>query len=253
MDSIADWSIHHFQKELGVIMGAPVLSFAAICLAFLVAYFVIGKMHEARHAAHTGTVEQKNAHIALLEGQLGEYKSKLTGATPDEVAHEISSLNSDLANTRAQMAMIAKWYQYQTSERHLSSEQKEALSSALYDAFQVIPEGNRSFIAIAAISEPEAQQYAIEIMDAFRSQGFCLQQKEPYWMHSSTPDERGLLVVVVDENNPPEHAVVIMAALKQADIEAKFDSFSAGLVHPLACNLAVSHKLPLGNNESGMD
>jgi hypothetical protein len=244
MDTIIDWTIHHFQKELGVITGAPILSLAGIGLSFLAAWFFVGMLHKSRHSAHESTVDSKDARIELLEGQLGDYKEKLSGATPVQAARAISELREDLRKTHAQMDMITKWYQYQTSERHLSEEQKTSLAKNL-ESVELLPDQS---LSVCSVSDPEAQQYAIELLEVFQSKGLCTDQEHPYWTYHDTPDERGVLVVVPDENDPPLHAIAVYKALTGAGIAAKYDTFSEPAPEG-TCTVGVSIKLPPGKDD----
>jgi hypothetical protein len=244
MDAFLEFIIQNVEKEWAVVSGAPFLSGFLVLLAFVFAYLVVGKFHESRHATHEGTVEQKDAHIEFLEGQIEDYKAKLSGASPDQAAAKIETLTNDVATTRQQLEDVVKWWRHETFERHLSPEQKTALCEAL----RAIPTEARAFVYIAGATEREPHQYALELLATFRAEGFCATQFMPRPINFSSPDERGVLVVVSDEANPPPHAVAVLDALGKAQIDAKFDTFvveQAGQKFPpMFCAVAVSHKPP---------
>jgi hypothetical protein len=238
MEPVVEWAIHHFQREWAMIIGAPVLSLAAVGLAFLGAWFLLGKLHESRHSSGESAISSKTAHIEFLEGQLAEYKSKLSGASPDQAAKEMSGLRTDLQWARDQIGRLAKFYEHQTSQRSLTAEQANKFTEAL----NIMNPQQKPLINIGAITDPEAQQYAIELMTAMKAAGICAAQAEPTYMFATTPDERGILVVVQDHNNPPDCAKVIMDAFQAAKIDARLDSISPGYVMLNPCIVMVSHK-----------
>ncbi|MGD0142069.1 MAG: hypothetical protein ABSC92_02820 [Rhizomicrobium sp.] len=237
MDAVVEWAIHHAHQEWSVLTGAPLLVLAVFGLALLLSTFFVGKLHESRHAAHDGTVEQKDAHIANLKERVEDYKSKLSGASPDQAAQQLRVLSAELADTRSELATLTKWYNYETFERHLSANQKTILCEAL----RAIPIEARLFIYIGCVIEREPQQYAIEILEAFKAEGFCSAQYLPQQMQSNSMDERGVLIVVHDEKNPPPHAIAVSDALRVAGIDSKFDTFVTPN-EPRTCAVAISHK-----------
>jgi hypothetical protein len=240
MDVFLSWAIDHFQKEWGVITGAPVLALAGIGLAFLLAWFLVGKLHETRHAALESTADSKGAHIDFLESQLDDYKSKLSGATPEQAAQELSGLRNDLTAARAQLDMITQWYLHHRTQRHLTKDQKDKLLVALKEVAARIPDSAQK-VSVGAIADPEAQQYAIDILRALHPAGLCLLQQTPHFSWSDSPDERGVMIVVMDEQNPPEIARALHDVFKEVGIDCAYDTSSTGFPGD-NCMIGVSHK-----------
>jgi hypothetical protein len=236
MDPIVEWAIHHARTEWTVLTGAPLLMLAIFGVALLLATFGMGKLHESRHAAHSGTVEKKDAHIALLVSQVDEYKSKLSGASPEQAARELADLRDGLQTARTEIKMLVGWYQYFTSQRQIAKEQEDILKAH----FAAIPSDQKGLLEVCSVNEPEPQQYAYQILRILQNAGMCVTQTGLGLMMISTPDEVGLLIVVSDQTNPPPQAALLMAAFEAAGIEAHYDQFDFSMGQ--MCKLMISYK-----------
>lgn len=238
MDAIVEEALRQLEREIGAIAGAPMLSAALFVLGILLAWLVLRIPRETRPEVSPGILASNTAHIKLLESQLNEYKTKLNGASPDEVAQEIQRLGADLLATKANLEVIKRWYQHHTSERHLTPEQERPLFARLTS---LPPSPVNQFIGVGAISDPEAQQYAVEIMKVFQEAGLCTGQSDPFRMPTPALDQRGLLIVIANKDNPLPHAVAVFEALMAVGIKAKYVT-RVGPPDPLSCNIVVSYK-----------
>jgi len=245
-ESLFDYFIEHIEKEWALISGAPFLMFLTVCLIGFLGYVLFGKLHEGRHALHEGTVEQKDARIEFLEGQIEDYKGKLSGASPDQAAAKMEALAANLQTAMNAVADLTRWKEHETFERHLSPEQRARLCEML----RVIPIEARAFVFLGSVQEREAQTFGLELLGAFKAEGYCGTQAVPRPLYFNSPDEMGVMVVVRDELNPPAHATAIMNALHAAGVTAKLDTWVAPegprqVFPPMFCLVGVSHKPPL--------
>lgn len=203
MDAIVEEALRHLRGELGMMAGAPAMTLALFGLAFLLAWFVLGKMHETRHAAGASTVASKDAHIGFLEGQLAEYKSKLSGATPAEAAAQIAELRDEVRVSRAEVKALLEWADYQSSDRRLSADQIKIMAEHL----KKLPAEALGQIVVTSINQPEPQQYALDIHSAFESAGLNVKFEPMTIMQITSPDEVGVLLIVGDDKNPRHSAL----------------------------------------------
>lgn len=221
----------HFKGELAVVSGAPFLFILAALAVGTVAFFLLRGHFSER-------METQAARIEFLGDQLAEYKDKLSGATPAEAARELVELRKDLGVARSEVTMLVEWHQHQTSDRRLNADQELRLVERL----KILSDHAKTIINMSAINHPEPQQYAQDLMKAFKKAGFCVNQTYIGQLFISSADEVGVLVTVPDLDNKPDYAIAIFEALQSAGVDAVWDQYDTHKGE--RCSVMVSYKKP---------
>lgn len=115
------------------------------------------------------------------------------------------------------------YYEALRAERHLSQRERDTLYATLRKVAGRLPA-----FPIQAARDPEAVQYAREIMGAFLAAGLRLTNAEASegtgmdLVDLASPIFRGLFVGVRDRGAPPQNALDLRDALKEAGLSAYF-------------------------------
>lgn len=151
--------------EIGAIWQAPV----TFVFALAVLGIVIWRMIAWRYS---GTVESLNGRLALQSDQIGDYKEKLSGASPDEAKRRIEVLE---ATVKA------------LSPRRLDEDTKDRLTAGLSQ----MP--GLAHIA-QDMSVPDARALTADFVHAFVAAGWRVEQPMVMGIGNPPPSGLGLLV-----------------------------------------------------------
>lgn len=238
-DVFWQWVFDHLRSEWEMITRTPLLFAVAAFVAGIIAFYAARWNFSDRIESKDTQIQTKEAHIAFIERQLEEYKSKLSGATPEEAQAQIAELRDEVKTTRAEIKALLEWHAYQTEDRRLTADQAKILAEGLTG----LPSEHLARIMVTSIHEPEPQQYSLDIHKCFIDAKTPVHHDNQWGMQSTSPDEVGVLVVVKDQKNPPEYAVQIFNALKAADVDVSWDCFDGW--SDSECCVWVSYKRPM--------
>ena len=171
MDAIVDWVIHHFQREFGLITGAPFMVLACFALRYLSPGWrsAVIFMKRAMKVTKARSVSKRCQDKTSCRPKFTNTKTSSAGPRLTAAKEIPANLRGSVANTRAELDMNQRiGWRHHTSTRHLTEEQAKKLIAGL----EAIPADKREFFVVGAVTDPECQQYAIEIMAAFKSGGF---------------------------------------------------------------------------------
>jgi hypothetical protein len=154
----------HAAQEWAVVEGAPSLVLLLACLAGATAYGALNVHFKERIDALTATIAQK-------QSLLDEYKERLNGMTPLEVATEISTLKSEISRISKKVTI---------SQRSITADQKAKIKELLAPN-----EGDPVLWTLVSSSpDTESSRYSKQIFRALRDAGVGTQ-----WNTLGTHDE----------------------------------------------------------------
>ncbi len=151
------------------------------------------------------------------------------------IAFVIPALMKSLQRDRAVVAVpisvalivaVAVYGQYAISypaERHISEHQRAKLKEILSPIASDFPRA----LAVAAVNDPEANAYAIELMTALALTGIKVVSTDthilvPTIIRALTPNVRGVFFQVRDPKNPPQEVKQLADAMNEAGIAVNF-------------------------------
>jgi len=137
--------------------------------------------------------------FAILTAQRDDYKEKLGGATPDQVAQQIADLKKEVKDLHPR------------SQRHLTDDQKERLIAYLT---ALAPEIKAISVFVEASGEP--QRFANEFFLVFKLAGIGT---IPFSTSPNAADEKGIRVGLVDQDKPSELGQKFISALRRSGLQ----------------------------------
>jgi len=173
MDEIISAIEKHFGKEWATVTGAPLIFLFACAVIGVLIYWALDKHHSER-------TETLNATIGQKQSLIDEYKDRLNGATPLEVAKEIVDLKSTISTLNAKI---------NRPQRKLTKEQKERLIDLTRERL-----GPSFSYVISTTPDTESNRYAKEIFKAFKDGGSIFQ----FSLGSHDEGESGLIIYAPD-------------------------------------------------------
>jgi hypothetical protein len=141
-----DWATNELSKNWSLVVSAPAPFIATLVLGFAAGWLGIGSLQRQR--------------MKFWQKRVSEYKDKLNNASPTEVASRISSLENDLAKTKTALMEF--------NDRRITPIQRTKFPII---SASVSREEFSAFITCDPFN-PEADVYAKQLMDLFRSNGF---------------------------------------------------------------------------------
>lgn len=159
MDDAFNWVRGHFHGEWMIVTGAPMLFSMSVLILSALACVLIRWFYLERMSALKATVDQK-------QSLLDEYKDRLSGQTPMEVAVEMANLKSTIAQLEKKVSR---------PQRRLSEDQKAKMAVFLDDH----PEFKRFWFSISSTPDTESSRYCIEIYKYLISCGIQSQYNPP--------------------------------------------------------------------------
>jgi hypothetical protein len=193
----ARWYWYQVQQNWKALAKLPV-AISLILVAFLAYQF--GKSQSVEE------ISVKAERIAFLNEQISAYKDRLQGATPDQAAKELSTLQGKLNSAEAKLQMLLP-----DNFRHLSAREIELLTIKADDLLgigQVIP--------LFASSIGDSNTYMFDFIS------FFVEKKIPTigpFAVTCDSKERGVLVGLKDVKQPSEKAKIFVATLKFAGLD----------------------------------
>jgi hypothetical protein len=202
----------YLAGEWAVISGAPVAFFAATLVAALVIW-------RAMEWAYRHRLDGAQEESERLTRELGDYRNKLAGATPDEAKERIEALERQIT---------------ELLPRRLTSAQMDSLRENLHAGVPQAP--TAYFVEIAHdMGCTDAQSFKGQLMNAFQSAGGWA-ISGPAVLGIGTLPPTGLGIHAIDPSRPQGGEKIIADAFTKAGIP--FDMLPGG--HPGAIRLLIS-------------
>jgi hypothetical protein len=176
-----------FQQQLDAIYAAPALYLAAVFAVGASVWWIASEYY-------SGQISTIKERIVLIEGQRDDYKSKLSGASPDEAKARLDKLEASLA------AM---------SPRKLTADQTTALQTALTVSGLVV--------VLHDVACVDCKSYANAISSPFKTAGWQV-VTEPLVGPIVTP-RSGIGVSVENPSSPSSQEAAILRGFKTANIQ----------------------------------
>lgn len=148
--------------------------------------------------------------IVDLNSQIGSYKDKLNGASPDQAAARISALQAELNRTNAKLQVLMP-----DVKRHLTETQKRFFLDHAKE-FKSIP-GAGNFVY--AWSEGDSPQYANDFVKAFKAIGIDSGGTMTTFCDDT---QHGVMVGIPVEGHPSKDASKFMALLKNMGLSPQY-------------------------------
>lgn len=191
------------EEEWAVIKGAP--------FSFGSAVIVIGLLiWGAVNWSYSSILGSKNAELELADRQLGDYKNKLSGATPDQAKARIDALESQVKQFETQLTQRVNQFE----PRHLSPQQRDELVSSL-----AVPAG-------AAYTVMFSHDLACSDCNAYAEDFRAVLAKVPGWSvrtslvaGPTTTSPKGIAIVVAHVSAIPAAALMLQKAFTAAHID----------------------------------
>lgn len=199
------WVQHHLRTNWEALVKPPVL--IVICLMAVAAY-------EFGASRESDMMDVKNERISFLNDQLGAYKDRLNGATPDEAAKQFTSLQSEVEAYMRKFDAL-----FPEGPRKLNQDQLKILALHKDDMLKF---GKTLEVYSGEIGDSTA--YATDFLNFFKS------QKIPTTGPINVPcyvGERGVLVGLKDPSKPSSNATTFLKILKAADVNPNTTTWGA--------------------------
>jgi hypothetical protein len=177
-----------------VIRAAPYPFILAVAIVAGAIWFIV-------NYAYSTVLSSKNAQLELADRQLGEYKQKLSGASPDEAKSRIDALISEIA------ALSAK-----IEGRRLTSEQRQKIIE--FGSPQT--GSNLKLQVLRDMGATDGGAFANDFMDAFKTAGWQVSYSSILY---GAPAPTGLAIFVKDLNNLSSAETIVIGALKRAQMQ----------------------------------
>jgi hypothetical protein len=184
------WATDEISKNWGFVVSAPVPFLATQLLGFTAGWLAIGRFQRER--------------MKHWQELVSEYKDKLNNASPAEVASRISNLENDLAKTKTALAGFG---------RRVTPKQRSDFAIA---AATISRTGFATIITTDEFN-PEADAYAKQLADLFRSNGFNC--RFGHYQMADELFELPLAVVVLDPENLPPNAEIGVKLFSEIGVE----------------------------------
>lgn len=146
-----------------------------------------------------GTLKQE---LALADRQLSDYRDKLAGASPDQVKARLVELEAKLTERVVRL-----------EGRRLSPEQCAKIVASVKDTSA----GRQYFVRVPAEIAADCEQYAEDFRLVLADAGWTAQTGSVFGVGRKPPS--GIAIIFPDLNRPPLEALILMKALKAADIQ----------------------------------
>jgi len=188
------WVWHHARANWYALVKAPVL-------AALMIVAVLGFLGGRVNRAEQHDIDQQ--HISFLQDQIGAYKDRLQGATPDEAAKRFSTLEKALSIANAKIGRFMP-----DTKRRLTESDKAFILSNRVEIKNIIP----SRLEIFSMSFGDSFRYALDFSEQFKLAGILASDPTP---SSCQDDEAGVLVGIKDPMKPSENAARFISFLTE--------------------------------------
>jgi hypothetical protein len=187
--------IEYFAKEGRVIFQAPIAFAVALAIIFGLVWAAVSWSFQSRFDGQSSAISSLENRVKLKDDQIGEYKEKLSGATPEEAKKRIDALELQIKAL---------------SPRRVSLEQRQHITDALRGM-----KGNISIVQDMAAAD--AKPLTADLASAFQAAGWGVSL--PMIMGPSNVPTSGLAVRVENPGNlrPVQQAVV--SALKAVGLD----------------------------------
>jgi len=152
MDALFNWFRGHIHGELATVNGAPMLFIMAVALASAVMFFLIRAHFKQEISALKATVGHK-------QSLLDEYRDRLKGQTPIEVAKEITNLKDTITTLQNQV---------NRPQRRISSDQIDTFKSEIAKCREnnLFPQNWR--MSISTTPDTETARFGVQIWKLFQ-------------------------------------------------------------------------------------
>jgi hypothetical protein len=190
------WLWHHTQQHWEALVKPPVL-LAYILIAAVAFYFGTSRSSEE--------INIKNERIGFLNDQLTAYRDRLQGATPDQAAKQISSLQTEIEAYAKKFDTM-----FPEGPRKLDEAQLKKLASHK-DAMLKFGKPLQVYTGVVG----DSTDYAKTFLDFFKSQNIPASGPTPFPCYMG---EIGVLVGVKDLAKPSDNAKAFVKILDDADI-----------------------------------
>jgi hypothetical protein len=172
---------------------------------FLIAAFVVGVViWRVLNHHYKGRLETKDDLIRLKDGQLQDYKDKLSGATPDEAKEQIAALRKEIE------ALEPK-------QRTLTPDQKKALTE--FAATKQFVGSHAEIIYVPSVHETVV--FATEIAAALQEGGWPV--RADFALGGGLRPTRGLSLAVHNMEKRSAMAMMLGLALERAGLPFKWE------------------------------
>jgi hypothetical protein len=192
----ARWVSHHIKQNWEALTKPPVV--ISLMLVGLLGY---------RYGSSQSSEEisVKTERIAFLNDQIAAYKDRLQGATPDQAAKQLNTLQSKLDSTEAKLQMMLP-----DNFRHLSARELELMTIKVDDLLSI---GQQIPLYASNIGD------SLTYLNDFAA--FFMDKKIPAlgpFAGTCDSSERGLLVGLKDVREPSDKAKKFMEVLRFAGL-----------------------------------
>lgn len=188
----AIWLWRHSQKHREALLKPPVL-FAYVVIALCAYWFASSRSSDE--------ISLNKERIAFLNDQIAAYKDRLQGATPDQAARQLSSLQSKLESAEAKLQIM-----FPDKFRHLSPREIELMSARANDLLGLgVP------IIMYASNIGDSLTYLADFSQFFIEKKIPAVGPFPTTCDSS---ERGVIVGLKKQTEPSDQAKKFMEILK---------------------------------------
>jgi hypothetical protein len=172
-----------------------------VWMPFVVGLFIVGVViwRILKHH-YQGRLDTKDDLIKLKDGQVQDYKDKLSGATPDEARQQIDDLQQQVGRL--------------TKQRKLTPEQRKIISERVA---QTEPPGENYADVIYLHTAHETAVFADDIAEALRNGGWSVHPDFTIGGQSRL-SKRGLAIAVPNMNDRAPYALALGDALEKAGL-----------------------------------
>ena len=207
----ATWLAKNFRRYWRILITPPVA--ITIALAIFGSYKVGTSIENDRIIARNDLVNTKQAQIDFLASEIGAYRDRLQGASPDQAAKRVADLEARLEAQRKRIDSVAPEFY-----RHLTSMQKDGLKKS-YELHKSILTDKGFMLSAEAIGD--APNFAFELANFLET----LQSGIIFGPATGTCDEgeHGISIAVKDLKNPIPEAVAFFEIFRDAGFSPSYN------------------------------
>ena len=209
------WGWHHIQENWEALTRLPV--FIAMVAVGVASYFY--------GASRSGEeISVKNERIAFLNDQIAAYKDRPQGATPDQAAKQIATLQNRLDASEKKLQSIIP-----EKVRKLTSSQKELLLSKNDDLLKLDQP-----IFVYAWTVGDSGEFAWDFVSFLSDQK--INTIGQINVNTCRNNEKGIMVGITDFYHPSESAKSFYGILKSAGMSVSYTTWEEGHMQKLTKN-----------------
>ena len=194
------WLWHHLRINRNDFMRGPVL--AALVLVAAVSYWLAGHQDKER-------LDLATDRVNFLDDQLSAYRDRLQGATPDQAAKQLASLNTRVVELNK---VIDDMRRIKTKSPLTESQKLKLREETINYSKAGVPWQD---VYVGASNDETSYNFESNLLDIFGESHLNLIAAGFSFVRSN---EKGIVLYLIDPQHPTKQAEAFMDMLRGADI-----------------------------------